>query len=224
MLNNNHPHIIIFSHGFGVRKDDNGLFLDIARDLPECQPVMFDYYQVDEVANTITVCSASEQVHKLKETIARVRAEYPEATIDLIGHSRGTVAIALAKPLGIRKIILLAPVLNSWEHSLRRYQARPDAIIDLDGISVVPSTKGLTKIIPAVYWQESRTIDPVAAFNGLAGNYEVTMLIANNDVLQPPIRLNELDSKIKLEFLDGGHDFSGENRPGLISRIREILL
>jgi hypothetical protein len=41
-------HIVIYSHGFGVRKDDRGLFTDIAATLPSAEHIMFDYNQVDE--------------------------------------------------------------------------------------------------------------------------------------------------------------------------------
>ena len=33
-------HIVIFSHGFGVRKDDRGLLTDIAKEIPEVESVL----------------------------------------------------------------------------------------------------------------------------------------------------------------------------------------
>ena len=41
-------HIVIFSHGFGVRQDDCGLFTAIAKQLPNVEPIMFDYNHFDE--------------------------------------------------------------------------------------------------------------------------------------------------------------------------------
>ena len=40
--------VVVYSHGFGVRKDDRGLFTDIAAALPEAESVMFDYGSWDE--------------------------------------------------------------------------------------------------------------------------------------------------------------------------------
>lgn len=52
-------HTIIFSHGFGVKKDDRGLFSGpegIAESFQNenCEVVLFDYNQIDEEENTIT--------------------------------------------------------------------------------------------------------------------------------------------------------------------------
>jgi hypothetical protein len=36
-------HVIVYSHGFGVRKDDRGLLTDIAKSMPGVDHVLFDY-------------------------------------------------------------------------------------------------------------------------------------------------------------------------------------
>lgn len=104
---NTKKHIVIYSHGFGVRKDDNGLLSDIAENLPELESILFDYYDLDEVSNELLICPPSQQVNKLNKTIQELRIKNPEATIDLIAHSQGTVVAAMAKPDGIRKTVLL---------------------------------------------------------------------------------------------------------------------
>ena len=52
-------HIIIYSHGFGVRKDDNGLLDNIADSLSEAESILFDYYEVDEKEMKMYICSFS---------------------------------------------------------------------------------------------------------------------------------------------------------------------
>ena len=42
----NKNHFIIFSHGFGVQKDEHGLLTDIAQSIPEVESVLFDYYDI----------------------------------------------------------------------------------------------------------------------------------------------------------------------------------
>ena len=44
-------HIVIFSHGFGVRKEDRGLFTAIYRAIPDIKGVMFDYNPINEKSN-----------------------------------------------------------------------------------------------------------------------------------------------------------------------------
>ena len=55
-------HIVIYSHGFGVRKDDNGLLSDIAEHLPEVESILFDYYDLNEANNELLICPTSHQV------------------------------------------------------------------------------------------------------------------------------------------------------------------
>ena len=50
----NKKHIVIFSHGFGVRKDDLGLLTDIALAIPEVESILFDYYDVDQKNKILT--------------------------------------------------------------------------------------------------------------------------------------------------------------------------
>lgn len=77
-------HTVIYSHGFGVRKDDRGLFTDIAAALPNAQHIMFGYNQVDEATNNLTVAPPDQQAQKLRQLISEAKANNPDATIDLI--------------------------------------------------------------------------------------------------------------------------------------------
>lgn len=218
-------HIIIYSHGFGVRKDDNGLLDDIAESLNEVESILFDYYEVDEKEMKMYICPFSSQVKKLSSIINEVRAENSGAIIDLICHSQGTIIAALAKPEGIRKAILLAPVFDmNFEQSIARYRSNPDAIINLDGVSEFPSSNGLVRIIPKEYWQERLTINSFKEYNKLSEKTELIIIEANQDQLLPKVDLQELDPKIKLISLDGDHGFSSQARSLLVETIRELLL
>jgi hypothetical protein len=65
----NKQHIIIYSHGFGTRKDDRGLLTDIAKALPLAESILFDYFEVDEIKKEMHICTIGEQVEKLKKII-----------------------------------------------------------------------------------------------------------------------------------------------------------
>src|SRR5688572_1203476 len=99
-------HIVLYSHGFGVRQDDRGLFTAIAQALPNTKHVMFDYCPVNEKANTLTAKPLPDQVQRLRKILNNVRAIHPDAVVDIICHSQGCVVAALLKPRGIRKIIM----------------------------------------------------------------------------------------------------------------------
>lgn len=218
-------HIIIFSHGHGVRQDDRGLLSDIARSLPEVSSILFDYYQIDEEKKTMLTCPFSVQAKKLNRIITAARQSNPEATIDIIGHSQGTLVVALARPEGIRKTILLAPVFDmSLEYTLARYRSNPEADINLNGISRLPVLDGLLRIVPPEYWRERLASNPIAEYNELAVKTEIIAISARQDQLLPAVDLKDLDKRIELVSLDGDHNFNGEARAPLIAAIRKIIL
>lgn len=221
---NKTKHIIIYSHGFAVLKDDNGLFTDIAQGFSNMESILFDYYKLNEDGNEIIICPFSKQVEILNDVVSKTIKNNPDATIDLIAHSQGTITAAMANPNGIRKAIMLSPVFNmDINKSLDRYKTKPGVIIDLDGISKIPSSTGLTKIIPKEYWQERQKIQSFVEYNNFAKKTELIFIQANQDELIPKVDLSPLDSKIKVLSLDGDHGFSGEDRGKLIKLIKESL-
>ena len=52
---------LLFSHGFGVKKDSRGMFTEIAENFPNYTPVMFDYNVINEETNEVTVEPYSKQ-------------------------------------------------------------------------------------------------------------------------------------------------------------------
>jgi pimeloyl-ACP methyl ester carboxylesterase len=213
-------HIIIFSHGFGVRKDDRGLLTDIASAFPEAECVFFDYFEVDEEKKTLMIRPLSVQAKMLNEVVQQARTSNPEATIDLICHSQGTMVAALAKPDGIRKTILLAPAFDmSLERSLKRYSA----YVNLNGISELPPVDGLTRVVPPEYWAERKDMKALEEYNKFSEKTELIAIEANQDQLLPKVDLTDLSPKVKLAPLDGNHGFAGEAREPLKARLKELL-
>ena len=54
-------HIILYSHGFGVRKDDRGLFTDIANSFTDVDNILFNYNIYDVNQNSLRVSSFTQQ-------------------------------------------------------------------------------------------------------------------------------------------------------------------
>lgn len=221
----NRKHIVIFSHGFGVRKDDRGLFIDIAKVLPGADSIMFDYNEVDEKSNTLTVRPFSKQVEILKEKIDEQKKNNPDATIDLICHSQGSRIAAMACPAGIRKIILISPPSDTgMERTLARYKDNPEAIIDLNGTSKLPRSDGSISFVPAEYWQERENeVQPVDSYNALASTTELIIIKPTEDTVLGNTSFDGLNKKVAIIELKGDHDFS-QTRPELCDIIEEILM
>ncbi len=218
-------HIIIFSHGFGVRKDDRGLLDDLASAFPEAESILFDYFIVDEASHTLTITPLSEQVKMLNKVISKARADNPKAVIDLIGHSQGTVIAALAKPTGIRKSIMTAPVFDMRiERTIERHTKNPGSEINLNGISKLRPLDGYTRIVPAEYWSERKNLPSTfSLYNEFAKRTELIMINANQDDIIGNADLTELSSDIKVINLDGNHGFYDAARANLKLKIKELL-
>lgn len=214
-------HVIVYSHGFGVRKDDRGLFTDIANAIPEAEHVMFDYNLIDEQTNTLTVSPLQGQVHKLKEQLGKIESG---AVVDLVAHSQGCVVTALAKPQNVRQILCLAPPDNvDVERLLSFFGSRDGSEIDLDGQSRIPRRDGSKTIIPAAYWQSLKGLDVIRLYNHLPDLAQVKFLIANEDEVLGMTNFDKTDERIDLVQLSGNHDFTGNDRQHLVDLVRNEL-
>src|SRR4051812_23517766 len=82
------PHVVIFSHGFGVQRDSRGMFTDIAAALPKgVGYVLFDYNDIDSAHNLVHANGFADQVIRLRAVISWVRMQPGVTQISLVGHS-----------------------------------------------------------------------------------------------------------------------------------------
>lgn len=218
-------HIIIFSHGFGVKKDDLGMLTDLAGSFSDVECVLFDYFDVDEVNKVINIKPFSEQIKNLSQVYEMCRKQNPQAVIDIIGHSQGCITAPLAMLVGVRKIVLLNPPFDmDIQRTLYRYNKQPEAEINLEGVSILPRLDGYLRLIPREYWIERASLKkPFEIFNECSKLSEVIVFNANQDSILGEPNITGLDSKIKVLALDGDHNFNGEYREPLKKALKEIL-
>jgi len=226
----NIKHIVIFSHGFGVKKDDRGIFsgeYGIAEELSKynIMTILFDYYYFNDENSTLKICPFSEQAEKLKNIFKETKKEYPDSIIDIIGHSQGTLIPSLANMDGVRKTILLAPVFDmSIERTLNRYIKNPETHFDFDGESRLPIIDGYTRIIPKDYWIERKNVDAFDLYNNYSSKTDLVLINAKQDTILGESDLSGLNKNIEILSLDGDHQFSGEARSELINQIKKLIL
>lgn len=215
-------HVIVYSHGFGVRKDDRGLFTDIANAIPEAEHIMFDYNVIDEQANTLTVSPLQAQVQKLRERLSHIDSD---AIVDVIAHSQGCVVAALAKPLNVRKILCLAPPDNvDVSRLINFFGSRDGSDINLEGQSRIPRRDGSTTIIPAAYWQSLKGLDVIRLYNRLPDLAQVKFLIANEDEVLGMTNFDKTDERIDLVQVSGNHDFTDGDRQHLVDLVKNEIV
>jgi pimeloyl-ACP methyl ester carboxylesterase len=216
-------HYVVYSHGFGVRKDDRGLMTDIAAALPECEHVLFDYNTFDEAANTMTVSPLNIQVAKLKERLESL-GNNPNVIIDLIAHSQGCVVAALARPNNVRKMMFLAPPDNMDKEKLIKFFGnRPGSHINLQGESRIPRRDGTTTVVPQSYWKSIESLQPIRLYNYLPTYSKVKFYIANDDEVLGASNFDNTNPGIDLIQIAGNHDFNNGYRKALVSLISEQI-
>lgn len=221
--------IVVYSHGFGVYKDDRGLFPDIAASLPNTKPVMFDYNRA-EANNMLIASTLEEQVEKLRQVYTEARASNPDTTIDLICHSQGCVIAAMAQLEAVRKTIFLAPPDASFGANIdqkianvKERKKRPGTEILPDGSISYPRRDGSTTIIPTAYWDSRRDVNPMSLYTALAEKTDLIIVQATNDEVIGMTDFSELPETVKTVQMDTGHDFENNSRPELVNLVREIL-
>jgi len=223
-------HIIIFSHGFGTKKDDRGLLSGthgIAEALEDegIETVLFDYNDINEENQVITVRPLRTQVKMLQEVVNENKEKNKDAIIDIIAHSQGCLVVALAKTIGIRKTIFVAPSLdNDIEHTIDMFKGRPGTEINLSGVSKLARKDGTVTIVPAKFWKERKKVEPIPLYNKLCLQTELIIINAKQDEIFGHSKTQGLAEKIEIIELDGNHQFSGEARKNLIKTIKEIIL
>lgn len=214
-------HIVIFSHGFGVRKDSCGMSTDIAEALsPGTEKILFDYGQWDEATQTLTVLPINEQVKKMERVISETRNQNPDAIIDLICHSQGCVVAGLAKPKDIRKIVLIGPPTELNPKRFSKNFKRPGTKIDFTGTSILARRDGSTTIAPKEYWESIRNLDPIPLYNKLAETAKVIAIHANQDEVIGSLDFSHLSPEIRQIHIDANHNFTNRARAELIEVIQ----
>lgn len=208
---NTPSHIIIYSHGFGVRKEDRGLFTAISRALFSAKSLMFDYNPINESSNTLTTMTMDEQAVKLRKAINIARTEYPGAIIDLVCHGQGCVVAALVKPRGIRKVIMLTPPDDiSQDAVIKQLSVGKDVAIDVTVRTRLARSDGSTVVIHPEYWQSLAGIKPVKLYNMLARVTSLRILSAKQDEILGNVSFEGIDPTISHVSLQGDHNFEDE--------------
>ncbi|HJP96464.1 MAG TPA: hypothetical protein VJ843_03765 [Candidatus Saccharimonadales bacterium] len=210
-MNSTSPHVIIYSHGFGVRKDDRGLFTAIAKVAPDAEHVMFHYNPINDKTNTLTAKPLNEQAQKLRKVINTARIEYPGAVIDLVCHSQGCVPAAILKPRGIRKVIMLTPPDDVSEAVLvKQLESLTGVDIDVNSRTRLPRADGSTTVVRPEYWQSLAGIVPVKLYNRLARFTALRIINARNDEVLGSQNFEGIDPAISFVTLDGNHNFDDD--------------
>lgn len=214
---------VLYSHGFGVDKTDRGLMTDIATSMPQAEHILFDYNEVDYTNKELRVNTLQEQARRLQNELA-VLNEGSEKIIDIVAHSQGCIIAALVEPHYVRRMIFLAPPDNlNIDQMVTIFGSRPGSHIDTRSESRIQRRDGTTTIIPKEYWKSLR-VNVMQLYNNLSDHVEaVSFYIANNDEVLGDTDFDQIDQRVDLTHINGGHDFTGEARTEITKAIKASL-
>lgn len=221
------PRMVVFSHGFGVRRDTSGFFTEIAANLPSDYGwVMFDYYQTDKTGKIVFLTTLHEQSKKLNTVLEWVRSSLQTSELDIIAHSMGCLVPTLSPAEHISHNILLAPPTDIGERTEMYFTSQPGAQPAGD-YWMVPRTDGTISHIPMAVFEEYKQLDSFQLIDSYANRHPSSLIIAEKDQINPveaylQIRNNKLLDSYVVQGAD--HDFNGEPRKELLQIIRGILI
>ena len=211
--------MIIFSHGFGVRQDDRGLFTDIAKILND-EYVMFDYNQWNESKQQLTVADIDAQVRKLNGILK----DNQSRNIDLICHSQGCIVASAADTGMIDRVIFLAPPDDTDVDRFKAvFSKRPGTTISETADSVLGRSDGSKTIVPAEYWKSLRAVSNIPEkYQQLAKRTKLTIIQATQDEVLGKTNFREVLGADIIQ-VEADHNFTGEARSGLLKILEEVV-
>lgn len=209
--------VILFSHGFGIRKDNLGLFTFLSEKFQSLgyTTILFDYYKFDEEKQEVYTIPFSKHAEILQKQIDNIKDQYPGKEVVIIAQSQGSIIPTLCNVEGISKIFGISPFfLTNREEVLARYNSRPGSTTDFNSVSRRKHSDGKTTIIPPEYWRERFSTDQYELYNNLAAKTNLTLIYGTNDNLAMNSDMKRLKN-IEIIETDSDHDFTGDNKEKL---------
>lgn len=218
--------VVIFSHGFGLRKDNRGLFNILSKEIENLgiKTYCFDYNRYDSRTKKLYTISFSEQAKKLQKVIDEVSEKYPKSKIIIVGQSQGSFIPALCNVKKVSKIIGMSPFFHTdMKDILRRYTKSEENVLNFSGISTRKRSDGSTTIIPKEYWKERFETDVITLYNNLAQKTDLVLISPLQDEIMDIMDLRMI-KHASIINLDGDHDFSSQYRLDLVKTVLNQLI
>lgn len=219
--------VVIFSHGFGVKRDSRGMFTEIGSLLKnDFLVVRFDYSKIDESDNATIVYPFSIQAKMLERVIEYIRTEFPLLRLNIIAHSMGCLIVGLLLPDHVNKIILMVPPPTSQHKGMKEYfLKRPETEFNEDKISKIKRSDGSWTFVGPEFWSEIKKTRPAQLFKALAEKSNVYFIRAKQDEIITGESYKVIKNIKRMEYMElkGNHNFEGKAREPLLQKIVAII-
>lgn len=213
---------IICAHGFGVQKDDRGLFPDIAGAYPRHTLHMVDLNDVDATTGNLVTPPLEEQADRLIQ-FCRELPTFPKT---VVAHSMGCLVACLAERLyGAvfdHMVFITPPIDVNLDRTIAAFKDRPGSIIDLNRTSILMRRDGTQTIVPPEFWVSKQQHDPQTLYIDLKCD-QIDFVIARQDEVLGTGVFGSLPEQVRVHTLDGDHNFSPPNRVAFLRHVTQIL-
>ncbi len=221
--------VIIFSHGFNVRRENKKIFTDISNVLAkEYLCVLFDYSNVLQDGKSMEVLPYDKNAKRLSHAIDWVRTTYSPKEYVLVAHSAGCFIASLAKEEVFTKSIFISvpPEGSSYETLVQSLQQRDGCEVNVDGLTKLKKSDGSARYLFKPFWDYFKQMPPeIDMYEEYAKLSEIYFIRAmDEDIIKwgDYSRIKKCPNSHYIE-LPGDHNFSGKSRVGLLQKIIEIL-
>lgn len=226
----NSNQLIVFVHGFGTDKDENGLFLDLAQSLrSNFLTLRFDAAGWGESQGNQQDFSFIKQANDLESVLIWSSKEYPRHNISLIAHSGGVHATLFLKPAIIAKAIFTALPHSSGQDALAFIQERlvkKGGKLNPLGISTFPRSGGMDNHLGPVFWESLRKLKTASNLREFAKHTQVLAIHPTSDEIVSSKYVSDFRQIRNVQFqeIPGDHGFtSPKDRKNLIINIQKFL-
>lgn len=216
---------VVMVHGFGTSKHETAHYFDdisIALINSNFRVIRFDLSGYGNSEGKQEDACYSKHIGDLSCIVEYVKKEFVEP-IYIFAQSMGCFVTALAAPSGITKT-LMTGLPNTDPQIIidrvsARFGSRPGAILNYDGISLLPRSTGQVQKIGSSFWRDLRSLKPAQTIKKYSKTTNLLIIHWNNDEILGTDYLEEYDKlpTLTAKWLPGDHAVTKkEDRDNLI--------
>lgn len=204
---------VVMVHGFGTSKHETAEYFDdisLALTNHNFRVVRFDLSGYGNSEGREEDACYSKHVLDLKCILNWVKSNF-KSPIYIFAQSMGCWVTSLANPDGISKTIMTGVPNSNPEIVVTRvkdrFGSRPGAILNLDGVSLLPRSTGKIQKIGSQFWLDIKNIKPAKIVEDYSKKTELLIVHWESDEIIGKDYLDEYDkiSSLKSIWLPGDH-------------------
>jgi pimeloyl-ACP methyl ester carboxylesterase len=224
--------IVIFVHGFGVDMHETGGLFDYeAKQLGDrFLTVQFSLSGCGKSEGKSEEMNYKKHAGDLGAVIDWVRHNYPGKRINILTHSMGGFVTLVLSSEGIEKIVMVGlpnyDIGTIRKRILNRFATRQGAVLNIDGVSILPRSSGLMQKIGPSFWGELEKIEPLPLLEDYAAKTKIKLIHMREDEILGRDFIDAYHQVPGVEsgWIDGDHSVTqADYRKQLMAKIESFL-